>query len=124
MHLGKKYVCIHASQSRATYVGSTKSLQVPCKFPASSLHPRIRFICNTTALQKNLQHGCTWYIYHEFLHGRLQRICNAEKSATRMQRRCRELAGNLQGTCRELAWSLQIRSGTMYICMDGMLKKI
>ena len=107
MHLGKKYVCIHASQSRATYVGSTKSLQVPCKFPASSLHPRIRFICNTTALQKNLQHGCTWYIYHEFLHGRLQRICNAEKSATRMQRRCSELAGNLQGTCMELADSFR-----------------
>ena len=109
-YLGKKYVCIHASQSRATYVGSTKSLQVPCKFPASSLHLRASpypIYLQHTALPKNLQRGCTWYKIHEFLRGRLQRICNAEKSATRMHRRCSELAANLLGTCRELAGNLQ-----------------
>ncbi len=94
------YPCI---QSRVTYVGSTICLQVPCKFPASAMHQRIRFICNAYATPKNLQRICTWYKIHEFLRRRLQRICKSEKSAMQMRRRCRQLAGNLQGTCKELA---------------------
>ena len=102
---GRKYVCIPAFQSRATYVGSTISLQVPAHGTCRSAHPRIRFSCNSSASSKNLQHGCAWYKIHEFLRGRLQLICKFEKSATHLQVRSTELAGNLQGTCRQVPTS-------------------
>jgi hypothetical protein len=59
MHLGKKYVCIHASQSRATYVGSTNSLQVPCKFPASSLHLRASRVSDLSATHSVAEKSAT-----------------------------------------------------------------
>jgi hypothetical protein len=109
------------------YLAPASSLQVPCKFPASAMHPRIQFICNAYATPKNLQRICTWYKIHEFLSGCLQRICKSKKSATRMRRRCRELAGNLQGTCRELAGNLQT-SSVKFPCieweLDGMGKEV
>ena len=109
------------------YLAPASSLQVPCKFPASAMHPRIRFICNAYATPKNLQRICTWYKIHEFLRRRLQRICKSEKSAMQMRRRCRQLAGNLQGTCRELARNLQTSSEKFPYNiweLDGMGKEV
>ena len=78
---GRKYVCIHAFQSRATYVGSTISLQVPacgtcirvsnlaatrmqvrkfCNTDAPGTKPTNSFVerCNTDASSKILQRRC------------------------------------------------------------------
>ncbi len=79
------------------------SLQVPCKFPASCLH--LRCIC---IADLDLHMRCrrrrrnSWILYQVHMRCRFfgVHICVADKSDTRMHRRCRELAGNLQGTCR------------------------
>ena len=62
------------------------SSSIPTRF-SWNLHPCCRFLCNMDAVQKNLQHGCTWYKSHKSLHWALQRGCNAKKSAIQM--RCR-----------------------------------
>jgi len=79
-------------------------LQVPCKFPASSLQVdlHLRCICIADFLDLHMRCRRPLEEFVDFVPGAYalqifrRCICVVDKSDTRMHRRCRELAGNLQ----------------------------
>ena len=90
-------------QSRATYVASTKCVQVSLSETCKFLHPSCMKTCNAFALHVFMQLGCTQYEIHEFQREHVQRKSVARKRATLLRCTCT----NLHGACTELARSLQ-----------------
>jgi hypothetical protein len=103
-------VCVRLSlcggasrQSRATYLASTKCVQVSLSETCKFLHPSCMKTCNAKALHVFVQLRCTQYEIHKFLREPVQELgCVAQIRATLLRRTCT----NLHGACTELARKL------------------